>query len=65
MVFRFNNYYVELDKDPVGLYNMKIIKITGPAKFDRELIVKSKVTSIDSLNDYIIRYVPGSQLPAY
>ena len=63
MIFRFNNYFVELLKDPIGQYNIKIIKITGPARFDRELIVKSKVASIESLNEYISRYVPQSNMP--
>lgn len=63
MVFRFNNYFVELDKDPVGKYNMRIIKVTGPARFDRELIVKSKVSSIDSMNELISRYIPGTHIP--
>jgi hypothetical protein len=64
MVFSFNNYFVKLDKDPAGKYNLVIVKITGPAQFDRELIVKTKINSIDSLNEYIGKYIPCSNIPA-
>ena len=44
MVFTFNNYYVELTKESgPNTYGVKILKVTGPAHFNRELIVESTI----------------------
>lgn len=64
MVLCFNNYFVRLEKSMDGTYKMTILKVTGPARFDREEIACTQINSLDSLQQYITEYIPQSHLPS-
>lgn len=63
MVFYFNNYQVGLNRsENDGKYTITITKITGPASFDRQTIMKTEINSIESLNSCLSKYIPENQL---
>jgi len=61
MWFSFNNYFIELKKiENSGQYDLRIIKVTGPAIFDRKTILETTIHSIDNLTEVISTHVPNS-----
>ena len=64
MILCFDNYFVKQEKNAEGGYVMTILKVTGPALFDREVIHKTAISSLESLHDHIQYFIPQSHLRA-